>query len=163
MLFSSLTFLFGFLPILIILYSLIRKRKFKNFILLIFSLIFYAWGEPKYIFLMLITTFVVYLFGLVIDKLDNSGKHLEKKVVFITSVIIVIGSLIFFKYSNSYDNDSLPLAKNLLIITLNINTPTNTNIYSNIIFILFFPPKEKTPPVLGAFLRGTILVFYLIR
>ena len=48
-------------------------------------------------------------------------------------------------------------------IRLNINTPTNTNIYSNTIFILFFPPKEKTPPVLGAFLRGTILVFYLIR
>ena len=53
MLFSSLTFLFGFLPILLILYFILKKRKYKNIVLLIFSLIFYAWGEPKYIFLML--------------------------------------------------------------------------------------------------------------
>ena len=48
MLFSSLTFLFGFLPILLILYFIIKNRKYKNVVLLIFSLLFYAWGEPRY-------------------------------------------------------------------------------------------------------------------
>lgn len=61
MLFSSLTFLFGFLPILLILYFILKKRKYKNIVLLIFSLIFYAWGEPKYIFLMLLTILIVYI------------------------------------------------------------------------------------------------------
>ena len=67
MLFSSLTFLFGFLPILLILYFILKKRKYKNIVLLIFSLIFYAWGEPKYIFLMLLTILIVYIFGILID------------------------------------------------------------------------------------------------
>lgn len=77
MLFSSLTFLFGFLPILLILYFIIKNRKYKNVVLLIFSLLFYAWGEPKYILLMLLTILIVYIFGILIDKFDR-----EKKVDF---------------------------------------------------------------------------------
>ena len=73
MLFSSLTFLFGFLPILLILYFILKKRKYKNIVLLIFSLIFYAWGEPKYIFLMLLTILIVYIFGILIDKFDKKN------------------------------------------------------------------------------------------
>ena len=79
MLFSSLTFLFGFLPILLILYFIIKNRKYKNIILLIFSLIFYAWGEPKYIFLMLLTILIVYVFGILIDKFDKEKKKILKK------------------------------------------------------------------------------------
>ena len=79
MLFSSLTFLFGFLPVLLFLYFIVRGRKIKNIILLIFSLIFYAWGEPKYIILMLITIIVVYLFGLLIDKYDKKRDYKKKK------------------------------------------------------------------------------------
>lgn len=71
MLFSSLTFLFGFLPILLILYFIIKNRKYKNVVLLIFSLLFYAWGEPKYILLMLLTILIVYIFGILIDKFDR--------------------------------------------------------------------------------------------
>lgn len=79
MLFSSLTFLFGFLPILLILYFILKKRKYKNIVLLIFSLIFYAWGEPKYIFLMLLTILIVYIFGILIDKFDKENKKILKK------------------------------------------------------------------------------------
>ena len=61
MLFSSLTFLFGFLPILLLGYYVVPSRKFKNCILLVFSLLFYAWGEPKYILLMLVTILISYI------------------------------------------------------------------------------------------------------
>jgi len=64
MLFSSLTFLFAFLPILTLLYFICRKIKIKNAILLIFSLVFYAWGEPKYIILMILVIIFSYIFGL---------------------------------------------------------------------------------------------------
>ena len=102
MLFSSLTFLFGFLPILLILYFIIKNRKYKNIILLIFSIIFYAWGEPKYIFLMLLTILIVYVFGILIDKFDKEKKKILKKISLIICIILVLGSLIFFKYSNFY-------------------------------------------------------------
>lgn len=100
MLFSSLTFLFGFLPILIVLYFIFKNRKIRNIILLIFSLIFYAWGEPKYILLMLITIVMIYIFGLLIDKFDKEKKYKIKKFCFIFCIILVLGSLIFFKYSS---------------------------------------------------------------
>ena len=74
MLFSSLTFLFMFLPILLLLYFVNKNIKYRNCILLIFSLIFYSWGEPKYIILMLLTTFVVYVSGLIIEKNRNNIK-----------------------------------------------------------------------------------------
>lgn len=95
MLFSSLTFLFGFLPILLILYFILKKRKYKNIVLLIFSLIFYAWGEPKYIFLMLLTILIVYIFGILIDKFDKENKKTLKKISLIICIILVLGSLIF--------------------------------------------------------------------
>ena len=68
MLFSSTTFIFMFLTLLLILYFPIKNIKYRNIILLIFSLIFYSWGEPKYIFLMLLTVLIAYIFGLLIDK-----------------------------------------------------------------------------------------------
>lgn len=98
MLFSSFTFLFAFLPILLVLYFAVQNRKIKNLILLAFSILFYSWGEPKYIFLMLATIFVSYIFGLLIDKFGE--KPIQKKLAMISSIVIILGSLIFFKYSN---------------------------------------------------------------
>ena len=98
MLFSSLTFLFGFLTLLLLVYFVCKKRNLKNIVLLLFSLIFYAWGEPKYIILMLITISIVYLFGLLINKFDLEKKKALKKCSLILCVILVLSSLIFFKY-----------------------------------------------------------------
>jgi len=94
--------LFGFLPLLMILYFLVKNRKFRNIILLVFSLIFYSWGEPKYVILMLLTTLVAYLFGLLINKLDIDGKFIKKKISFIICVILLISGLLFFKYINFF-------------------------------------------------------------
>lgn len=96
MLFSSTTFIFMFLPILLILYFLIKNIKYKNIILLIFSLIFYSWGEPKYIILMILTVLVAYLFGLLIDKYRKNKK--KSKLFLIVSIILILLNLFIFKY-----------------------------------------------------------------
>ena len=80
MLFSSLLFIFFFLPIFLLIYYLV-PFKFKNIILLIFSLVFYAWGEPKYIFLLIFVTLLNYICGLLIDK--NKNKKTRKYIMII--------------------------------------------------------------------------------
>ena len=100
MLFSSLTFIFAFLPLLLFLYFLLKKRWYRNFILLLFSILFYAWGEPKYIFLMLLVILISYIAGILIDKLEAKNKTLLKNITFILSLILIIGNLIYFKYAN---------------------------------------------------------------
>ena len=73
MLFSSPIFLFAFLPVTLAGYYLL-DRKFKNIFLLIMSLIFYAWGEPKFIFIMLISIMANWLFGLAVDKFRDNKR-----------------------------------------------------------------------------------------
>ena len=69
MLFSSLLFIFVFLPIVLgIYYGILRKRKIRNFFLLLVSLVFYAWGEPVYVFLMIGCIGVNYLAGRWIEQ-----------------------------------------------------------------------------------------------
>jgi len=113
MIFSSIPFLFFFFPLFLILYYLV-PFKIKNIILLIFSLIFYAWGEPVYIVLMIFSSIVDYINGRMIEKYyDNKVK---KRFFMIGSVIINVLLLGFFKYSdflieniNNIFNLSIPL------------------------------------------------------
>ena len=116
MLFSSLLFIFIFLPIFLLIYYIV-PFKYKNIVLLIFSLIFYAWGEPKYIFLLIFVTLLNYICGLIIHKSDNKK---IKKCVMIICVILNIALLCFFKYTNFIiDNlNSLGLNFNVLNIAL---------------------------------------------
>lgn len=95
MIFSSFSFLSLFLIIIIILYFLINNKKIKNFLLLIFSLIFYSWGEPKYIFLMLITVLLAYFMGILIEK---NRKNKSKKLITIIASISILIPLFIFKY-----------------------------------------------------------------
>ena len=94
MVFSSITFLFYFLPIVLIVYYIV-PNKLKNMILLISSLLFYFYGEPKYVLLMLFSILTTYVFGILIDKYE---KH--KKIFLILSICINLGLLIYFKYIN---------------------------------------------------------------
>ena len=71
MVFSSITFLFYFLPIVIAIYFIMPK-KLKNIVLLIASFVFYSFGEPKYVFLMFFSILVTYIFGRLIDKYKNT-------------------------------------------------------------------------------------------
>lgn len=94
MLFSSPVFLFLFLPMVLLLYFTIG-RKFSNLILIIASLIFYFWGEPSFIYILLIIIFINYFFGLLIQKYLK--KTIAKKILFL-SIMLNLGSLIYYKY-----------------------------------------------------------------
>ena len=96
MVFSSIPFLYYFLPAVILCYFLFPKRL-KNTVLLLFSLVFYAWGEPKYVLLMVVTILSFYLCGLAIGK---SEKY--KKFFLILSVVIGVGLLGVFKYADFF-------------------------------------------------------------
>ncbi len=98
MLFSSITFLYYFLPAVILVYFLLPFR-YKNILLLLSSLIFYAWGEPKYSFLMIFSCIEGFILGLLIEK--EKGTNRGKILVFI-SVVINLGLLGFFKYFNFF-------------------------------------------------------------
>jgi len=108
MLFSSITFLYYFLPILLIIY-LIVPSKFKNIVLLIFSLLFYFYGEPKYIIILLLSCFINYIAGLLIAKYRSYSKK-----ILILVILYNIIQLLYFKYTDFF-------------IT-NINTIFNINI-----------------------------------
>lgn len=165
MLFSSIPFLYYFLPLTLILYFLVPK-KCKNFILLIFSLLFYAWGEPRNISLMIISILSGYLFGILIDK--SKGRPLSK--VFLgLSVSVSIGMLVIFKYTdflitniNALTNSSFPLQKIALPIGISFYTfqilsytidvyrgcvPVQKNLISLATYIALFPQLIAGPIV----------------
>ena len=115
MVFSSLLFLFRFLPAVLILYY-IAPRKLRNVILLAFSLFFYAWGEPKYVFLMLFTITMDYFVGQGIDKAKKEGNQKKAKRFLMCSILVNLSVLGFFKYAdfligtvNSLTGASIPL------------------------------------------------------
>ena len=95
MVFSSLTFLLFFLPITLLLYFLFKNSTYRNSILLIVSLLFYAWGEPKWIFVMLLTVSVNYVCGLLIAKTEQKGL---RTLWMLLGVSLSIGFLFYFKY-----------------------------------------------------------------
>ena len=93
MLFSSITFLVFFLPTILALYYIIPNITYKNCVLFIASLLFYAWGEPKFVFLMLASIAFNYAMGLQIGKFLN-----HKKILLAFSIVVNIGILFIFKY-----------------------------------------------------------------
>ena len=105
MVFSSATFLIMFLPITLVLYYvlgvfILRSTAVKNFILLIASLIFYAWGEPVYIVLMLISILFNYVIGRDISLAKEDENDKRAKILFICSIVFNLGVLGFFKYAD---------------------------------------------------------------
>ena len=99
MVFSSILFIFRFLPIAMILYFL-TPTKFKNLTLLLVSLIFYSWGEPKYFLIMVASIVVDYLVSRGIEKSRNNKKICI--LLLSISMIFNLGMLFFFKYFNFF-------------------------------------------------------------
>ncbi len=97
MIFSSIFFIFVFLPITLILYYLV-PFKLKNFVLLVVSLIFYAWGEPVYVFLMILNIVINYISGLEIETYRRQGKMRQAKWAFIVTLVVNLLVLGFYKY-----------------------------------------------------------------
>lgn len=125
MVFSSIVFLFRFLPLFFILYYL-APRGMKNGILFLGSLIFYAWGEPVYVLLMLFSTIVDYTHGRLLERARGKGRA---RLILLSSVCINLAVLCFFKYAdflvqsvNSLLGTSLPL--------LNLPLPIGISFYT---------------------------------
>ncbi len=118
MLFSSITFLYFFLPLTLLLYGVVPKQ-FKNFILCVMSCIFYAWGEPVFLFLMLIQIVIVYGFALIMEKKRETKTG---KVMYALAVLIPFASLFFFKYFSFLLGEALRVVDSS-IRTLPVNVP----------------------------------------
>lgn len=99
MVFSSFVFLFLFLPIVLFLYYICPKRG-RNLILLLASLLFYAWGEPRYVLIMLFSTVFDYTNGRLIEKWKKAGKRKWAKIVLVIDICGNLGILGFFKYTD---------------------------------------------------------------
>ncbi len=125
MLFSSIPFLYYFLPSVLILYFLVPK-KFKNTVLLISSLVFYGWGEPKYLIIMVASIIIGYFSGLLIEATNEKTK---KKLIMTINIIVNLGFLVFFKYSNFFI-ENFNSVTGLSLKLLNVALPIGISFYT---------------------------------
>ena len=165
MVFSSIPFLYYFLPAVMAVYFLV-PRKLKNAVLLFFSLLFYGWGEPKLLWLMVGTILLFYMCGLAIDRAKKQG---WKKTWLTVSVVISLSLLGLFKYAdlfvssfNSLTGLSVPLLKLALPVGISFytfqclsytidvyrgNVPAQKNIISFGAYVALFPQLIAGPIV----------------
>jgi len=165
MVFSSIPFLYYFLPAVMAVYFLV-PRKLKNAVLLFFSLLFYGWGEPKLLWLMVGTIVLFYLCGLAIHRAQKQG---WKKAWLTVSVVISLSLLGLFKYAdlfvstfNSLTGLSVPLLKLALPVGISFytfqclsytidvyrgNVPAQKNIISFGAYVALFPQLIAGPIV----------------
>lgn len=125
MLFSSIPFLYYFLPLALIFYFL-APAKFKNTVLLAFSLIFYGWGEPKYLFLMIVSIGAGYGFGLLLERYRQ--KPAARWICF-CSVAVSLGFLLYFKYADFF-LENINAVTGLELGLLNIALPIGISFYT---------------------------------
>ncbi len=139
MVFSSLIFLFLFLPTFLLCYFIPKKRKTKNIVLLIFSLLFYGYGEPIYVLLMILSIIVNYFIVLWMDKSSKPKKWL------IIDLVFNLGLLFFFKYTNFF-LDNINNLFNFNIKFLSISLPIGISFYTfQILTYVIDVYKSKVP------------------
>ena len=140
MLFSSLLFLFQFIPIFFIIYYILPVR-FRNVFLFLASLYFYAWGEPRFVFLILISILVNYVAGRLLDYYED--KKRIRKSILIVATLYNVGTLVFFKYIN-FIIDNLNHIFQGEISPLNVVLPIGISFYTFQIMSYIFDVYMKT-------------------
>lgn len=165
MLFSSMTFLFVFMPLVMAVYFL-SKKEIRNYVLLIASIIFYAWGEPRYLAIMIITILVNYAGAILLDKHYSSRQRLW--IVSLT-IVLDLSFLFYFKYFNFVvDNINGVLATDFqlldIIMPIGISfytfqamsylidvyrreVPAQKDVYKLALYIVLFPQLVAGPIV----------------
>lgn len=128
MVFSTPTFIFLFLPIVLIIYYL-SSPKYRNLILFLGSLVFYAWGEPIYIGIMLFSTVFDYINGIMIHKYKSENQMKKARLILIGSVVVNLGILGFFKYTNFFINNINSLLGSQLKL-LDLSLPIGISFYT---------------------------------
>ena len=126
MVFSSLVFMFAYLPITLLAYYLV-PRQGRNIFLFIVNLIFYGWGEPKLVLLMVFNIFFNYIGGWLVDKYRADAK--KKKLFLILTCVLDIGILAGFKYTGMI-NEKLNMLPFLNIPELQISLPIGISFYT---------------------------------
>ena len=125
MVFSSIPFLYYFLPIVLLCYA-IAPAKCKNMVLLLASLVFYAWGEPKLVLLMAVSVVLGYVFGLLIEKHRGT---IHAKYYMIASIVISVGFLGYFKYADFFIAN-INMATGLSLPLLKVALPIGISFYT---------------------------------
>ena len=143
MVFSSIFFIFCFLPPFLLLYYLVPE-KFRNILLFIGSLIFYAWGDPIYVVLMLFSSFFNYYMALEIDHLDKDPKGRKKNLIFAVTINLLI--LGFFKYWG-FLLDTFSTITGISIVHPQLALPIGISFYTfkNLSYILDVSKKKVSP------------------
>ena len=119
MVFSSLTFLFLFFPLVMVLYYALPWRGYHNMLLLVFSLVFYAWGEPVYIVLMLLSSLAAFLGGLLMERFRQ--RKTARMLTFVVTAALITANLLVFKYLNFFcDNLSALLGMEIAVPQLRL-------------------------------------------
>jgi alginate O-acetyltransferase complex protein AlgI len=104
MVFSSEVFLFGFLPAVLALYFVVRGTALRNIVLVAVSLCFYAWGEGRYVFLVLGSALINYALGLVLARLPGEGTR-DRRLVVAAAVTVNLAVLVTFKYAGFFGDN----------------------------------------------------------
>ena len=152
MLFSSIPFLYYFLPVVLTVYFLV-PRKLKNSVLLLSSLVFYGWGEPKLLFLMIATIGLFYFCGLAIERAEAGT---GKKFWLTVSVVISLGLLGLFKYADFFLS-SFAAVTGLPVPLLHLALPVGISFYTfqclsyTIDVYRGHVPAQKDPVAFGAY------------
>ncbi len=166
MVFSSFTFVTMFLPLVIVLHFLSKNIHWRNGVLLVFSMLFYSWGEPVWVLAMLFSTLVNYGFGLAISR---SSSPLGRKVMLALAAVVSLMFLAYFKYSSFLENTvnailgiqavappkTLPIGISfytfqILTYTVDVyrkKTPAQKNPFLLLLYISFFPQLIAGPIV----------------
>lgn len=132
MVFSSSVFLFIFLPVVLGLYFIFPSRKVKNYWILVASLFFYAWGEPVYIVLMLVSIVANWLFALAIGRTrkDQQERNLSAKAILIVSLVFNIAVIGFFKYEGFLAENLNLILGSQVIPNLELPLPIGISFYT---------------------------------
>jgi len=126
MVFSSMVFIFVFLPAVILLYYIFPWRAWRNTLLCVSSLFFYAWGEPVYVLIMLFSVLLNYCAGLLLQK--TTGKK-HGKFILVVAVLLNLGALIFFKYTDFFIIN-INMFFSLDIRTIGLSLPIGISFYT---------------------------------
>ena len=157
MVFSSFTFLLLFLPLTLLVYYLARGTRARNLVLCLFSLVFYAWGEPVYVLLMLGSILVNYLFGRLLGRLERPG---GRKLVLAGALTVNLGAIGLFKYGN-FVLENLGLLLGTPLGRLSFALPLGISFYTfQILSYVLDVYKNKTPPQRNLLNLATYIVLF---
>ncbi len=129
MVFSSLIFLCGFFPVFFLMYFLLKSRTAKNILLFVFSVIFYAWGEVSYIWLLLFSIFINWLNAIFIDRAQTNNRPVSAKIIFISGIVFNLLVIGVYKYADFF-TDIINQLFNLSLTHPNLPLPVGISFFT---------------------------------